>query len=646
MKRLKKITAILLALAMVLGLAVTAFAAASAPTYSITVTPNDTATHTYGAFQVFKGNLRETSDGFVLSDIEWGDSITDPSELITALTNEKGFEGKFAGKSTAAEIAEVLGDEKFSEDMVALFADVVGKHIATKGTKAIKDATGTAEDGGVVIDKLVPGYYFVQDQSAPLPDSEKNPGAYTEYILQLLGDITLTSKSDVPEVHKDIIDKDKLSENPNEENRVKSNTANVGDTITYELTSEVPDMKGYKDYYFVFEDTLSKGLTFDGESSVTIKIGETSLTLGQKNDVIVTKKGNKFYVTTEDLGTDGTKIRIVIHDFLQYAGQKGADIVVRYTATLNENAVILGEGNPNDVKLEFSNNPNAEFDNDKDEYEPDEPKGETPKEEVRTYTGRINVEKIDKKTGNKLAGAKFQIQGYSIQKVLVKGYDYKLHDSSDGTKGEYYKLADGTYTKEEPNTTQTNANNEKLYSSTSDTYDLVEIDKIEDKTSYMDATDASAFVDTEGKLTFEGINDGIYVVTEVIAPEGYNKIKGCYVVVVDSNPTEDSCTWNFWYKEYDTVKEISDIDSAKALYNEVKKDDNLYKFQENKDVTELTFKVENSKGIQLPETGGIGTTIFYIVGGGLLIAALAVLVSKILGSSKKSKKTSAAAQNI
>lgn len=103
--------------------------------------------------------------------------------------------------------------------------------------------------------------------------------------------------------------------------------------------------------------------------------------------------------------------------------------------------------------------------------------------------------------------------------------------------------------------------------------------------------------DATGKFEIIGLDEGSYKLRETKAPEGYNELGNDIEVTVTSTITEQ--------EKYDTVV--------------------TYTFTPAEDGT---IKVENKTGSLLPETGGIGTTIFYVVGGLLMAAAFILLVSK------------------
>lgn len=210
MKRVKRIVSILLAAVLVLGMSVTAFAADTL-THTITVQQNsdDKTKHTYEAYQIFKGDLVETDGNKVLSNIEWGSGV-DGSKLLEALKGETAFNDEennnaFKDCETAAQVAKVLSDRELfqssSVDNTTLtdtFAKLVEANLST--TVAGSATTKTNEDGEIVetgnveIEVTGSGYYLVKDKDK----SVAGDGAYTRFMLQVVGDATAVVKSEVP----------------------------------------------------------------------------------------------------------------------------------------------------------------------------------------------------------------------------------------------------------------------------------------------------------------------------------------------------------------------------------------------------------------------------------------------------------------
>ena len=528
MKRTKRIASVLLALVMALSLITTAFAAGE--TYSITI-KNDAAGHTYEAYQIFAGDLAIKDGVKTLSNIRWGSGVS--AEGQAALGN-------------AAEKAAALVDTAAAE----AFAKEVAPYLQSP-------ASSTEAAGRYTISGLSAGYYLVKDKDNTL-DSEHD--FYTAYIMQVVGNVEAQPKGDKPSVDKKIDDNNQ---------KVDTNEASIGDKVSYVVTSHVPDMTGYNKYYFVLNDTMSKGLTFNDDVAITI--GGKALT---KTD----------YTVTSTLNADGsTSIKIVLNNFIQYANQKNAEIVVTYSATLNENAEIGANPNTNKIDLVYSNDPNYKYEGD-NEPKPGEPTGKTPESVTKTYTTELTVKKTDAQ-GHILPGAEFTLTGIGVNIVLVAETRFV-----EDTNGTYWKLTNGSYTTTEP----TDATKEQ-YASTETRYSEKTV--VTTKGTNQGETVVKGFVNpTTGEITFTGLGAGDYVLTETVTPAGYNTIE----------PIRFTISFDAATKKFSSSNPAITLEADNTLYT----------------------TVINQTGAELPSTGGIGTTIFYVVGGLLVVAAGVLLVTR------------------
>ena len=546
MKHIKRTLALLLAVVLVLALSVCAFAAED---YSITVKNTNTAVsingNTYSAYKIFDATYSGTSVAYTVSE-EFKD-FSYPDKNGTSLSGDA--------------LIAYLGTLTNNSDALNAFAKAA---LAYASAQNIQPAgTATAANETAVIDLSAPGYYLVtgtataaggEEVTAACSLTTAKPTAESE------------PKVDAPSIDKKIVEGDK---------KVEANTASIGDAVNYEITSKVPSMQGYTKYYFVIEDTLSKGLTFNDDLAVTID----GKTLTKDTDYTLT-------VTTNSDGT--TSLEIVFKNFIQYKEQAGKDIIVTYSATLNQDAELSPSvGNPNTVKLIYSNNPNATGEG-IDKPNTTDPVGETPESKTKTYVTGVKLTKVDSTDNKTLTGAKFKITGTGMKVVLVNKTIYKASEN-----GTFYMLKDGSYTGERP----TEATKDK-YDSTTQKYEKV---TVVDKTTVPTDINATGYVDKDGVLTFEGLGEGEYEITEIIAPQGYNLLKDPIKLVITADAKFDKCTW--------TVT----ADGKELIAG----DDNLY-----------ALTVENSSGTELPSTGGIGTTIFYIVGSLLAVCAVILLVTK------------------
>ena len=545
---MKKLASLLLALVMALALAVPAFAAGE--TYSITVTNEKKSVsiigNTYYAYKLF--------------------DATYDAENHVAYTVSKEFESfSYNGKSGDELIAAVANMDADALDAFAKaaleYATDSNNNIAAAGSTKATSETAT-------ISLNEPGYYLVTG-TATAPDNQTVTAACALTTAKPTAKVNV--KADAPSVDKKIVEGEK---------KVAANTASIGDSVKYEITSKVPDMKGYNGYIFVLEDTLSKGLTFNDDMVITV--GDKTLT--KDTDYTLTVK-------TNDDGT--TSLEIVFKNFIQYTA--GAAIKVTYSATLNQDADLTQTGNPNEVKLIYSNNPNFDYSGDKVPGE-GVPTGETPKSETNTYVTGIKLTKIDGKTKETLTGAKFEIKGEGEKVILINEKIYRVSET-----GTFYMLKDGSYTETAP----TDATKDSYDSTTTKYEEVLEVVKNTVSTK----VNATGYVNDKGVLTFEGMGEGTYTITEIVAPDGYNLLDKPITITITANATLDKCEW--------TVKNGETALNAGA--------DHLF-----------AFNVENNAGAQLPSTGGIGTTIFYVVGSVLVIgAAVALITRKRMGKSDK-----------
>jgi len=307
----------------------------------------------------------------------------------------------------------------------------------------------------------------------------------------------------VPSVDKVIVE---------EGNSVKSNNAGIGDKVNYKVTVNVT--AGNTSNY-VLHDTMT-GLNFNNDVKIT----------STKNGVLT----SGYTVKTTGLSDSTCTFEIVFEDSALVAGDT---LTVEYSGTVNESAVIGGNGNKNENHLQFGNK-------------------NTPSSETKTYVWKVNVHKYTvEKTGETtsekaLAGAKF---------VLSRG--------NEGEKE----------------------------------YAVMTGNKV---TSWEKEFSKATVLTTDGAndLIYEGLDAGNYQLIETEAPTGYNKLK----------------------KPID-VKITASNGSATVAYKDA--DESQYET-----ATGTTVKVLNNAGTTLPGTGGIGTTIFYLIGGGLMVAAAVLLIAK------------------
>lgn len=495
MKHMKKLASLLLALTLVFALAATA--AAEGTTYSITIN-NSAEGHTYEAYQIFTGEL----SGTTLSNIVWGSGVSEDGQ--TAL----------GGAAAKADTLKTEADAK-------AFAQAVAPYLAT-----VASSSNTVTDSKYVISGLTAGYYLVKDQDGSLTGDNDS---YTEYIIKVVSNTTATPKSDVPTVQKKVKDINNSTENAMT-GWQDSADHDIGDSIPFRLTATLANnVSSYTTYKVVFHDTQSKGLTYNNDAKVYI--GQTETT---------------GFTVTSIVNADGTTTLTVSCDDVKALGAgNSAVITVEYTATLNQDAVLGAAGNPNEVHLEYSNNPN------KSESGNNET-GNTPEDVVIVFTYKTIVNKVTKNPD----------------------YDPEVESSK-----EYIPLTGAEFTLEK-------------YNEATKEWKAITAVKNDEGTTF----------------TFSGLDDGKYHLTETKTPAGYNSIDPIEFTITaehnvsSDNPALTSLSGNV------TTGEIT--------------------FTSNRTEGSLSTDIVNKSGSTLPETGGVGTTLFYVLGGILVAGAVVLLVTK------------------
>ena len=563
MKHTKKLASLLLALALAFALAVPAFAAETS-----TLTINTTAGHTYSVYQLLKGDVANLDAGSgTLSNVTAGDNLKSGTTVDTFLT-------AIIGK-TGAE----LGDTAYSY---------------VSGTaKYTVNGTGSAENTTVEN-----GYYLVVDAYTASGDKPTDGSdAASRYMVAVVGPTTMEPKTSTPSIDKKIIDTDanKAIDGDNK----KTDTAAIGDTIEYEITGTVPNTEGYKYYYYVVHDTLSKGLTLDQDSFV-VKIGDRTLTKGTDYYVYFDGATNSFELALENLKT--------LVDTDENGVSVGSAISIKYNATVNDNAAIGTDPNTNTAKLEYSNNPGSSTRSDAAD-KPGTPgtgaaTGEGPDLITKTYVTELTILKVDE-NGKKLTGAEFTLTGDNLNKVIVET-NTTFRKAGEGETAEYYKLTNGTYTKTAPSSASQGQEgyNADKYESTTPKY--IRVTTITTSTEATGTTKKIVgTVNAEGYVIFTGLNAGTYTLSETKTPSGYNTMSDITFTI--SATQSGSTTAVGGSINWSSNNAAIVLDGTNGVF----------------DAT-----IVNKAGTQLPSTGGMGTTVFYVLGGVLVVGAVVLLITK------------------
>ncbi|MGI6249076.1 MAG: isopeptide-forming domain-containing fimbrial protein [Acutalibacteraceae bacterium] len=534
MKNVKKLAGLLLALVMLMSLTTTAFAA------TVTLPADEIlAGHSFTAYQVFTGR----EENGVLSDIQWGTGINSTA-FLAALKADPTYGALFAACTTAAQVANVLGDNNTNTALANKVAKIAEDYKAGDGIALVSGEN-----------ELADGYYLIVDTTTNVGEGS----AYNAALLQVVGDIDIQVKTDAPTVEKKVKEDDKYDKyNTNDGYGVGYNDVadyNIGEAVPFTLIGSVPDMSRYDTYKYIFHDTLSAGLTPPAESGIVVYLSADK----------AVGAGDSIVTSSFDIDVTGQVITVSSNNIKNILGiAEGMYLIVAYNAVLNENADIGLPGNENTVYLEYSNKPDQSGAGDTDNT------GETPEDKAIVFTYELDTTKVDgKNTSTKLQGAQFVLLNADASKVakITNGkFDGWQNIPAAGPGGVITWPADSILT------------------SAADT----------------------------GLFSVTGLDDGTYRLREIVAPAGYNLLTADIVVIITAT-TANGQTWNgvpgtaltHLAVTADGVAGTADITTGIAA-----------------------ITIANNAGSTLPETGGIGTTLFYIAGAVLVLAAVVLLVTK------------------
>lgn len=521
MKMTKKLLALALALVMVLTLTGAALAATvTIPTEGIL------KDHTFTAYQVFSG----TESKGILSDVQWGSGISSDAFLaaLKKLTVGEQTVSLFKDCTDAKSVADVLTTNNSNNALANAVAKLAYANKMGDGT-ALKAPTTD----------LASGYYLVVDTTADVGAG----GAYNTALLQVVGNINITVKTDVPTFEKKVKEDDKYNQDGGYGTGYNDVADyNMGDAVPFHLIGSVPDMSRYDTYKYVFHDTLSDGLTLN-ENSIKVMVSTDKTGTGATEITGWTKEvtGQSFTISFTDLKTV-TNV------------SQGKYIIVEYTATLNQSAVIGLNGNLNTGYLVYSNKPDQSGSGETNHT------GNTPEDKVIVFTYELDTTKVDGQDNNqKLKDAEFKLKNAAGKWAIV------------------------------------NSNNKV--------------------TSWADTEEGGSKLtsDANGLFKVIGLDAGTYYLKETKAPAGYNLLTNEITVAITAN-TANGQNW-------------SDYVASSALTAlSVTADNKSGTADATTGIAGIT--IANNKGATLPTTGGMGTTLFYVLGSVLVLGAVVLLVSK------------------
>ena len=504
MKISKRILAMVLTIAMVMGLATTAFAAMEGElTDGVITIKNAEPNQTYSAYQIlYLESYDATNNKYAYkANSQWEAWLRTQTDYVEF--NDGGY------------VTWVdAGTPETNAQKAAAFAALAKTQLAGK----TPDKTAAAGAGAteVTLSGLKLGYYLVDTTLGTLCSLDTtNPN------------VEMEEKNEAPTLEKFV-----------QENRdgswAESNDVAFNQNMTFE--THITVKKGAENY--VLHDKMSHGLTFKNYVGVYYYEPVVNPTTGE-----VTYPGNRITVNRSNYevvtpGSCNEKCTFEVKISNEFISSLAIDtkIVVEYTAYLNDDAVVGNIGNPNDAWLQYGDENHPSY---------------TPKDTTITYTGSLGI-------------YKYTMNGE--KKVLLPGAEFEL------------KRGNSNYPIRFHNTT---VNPESDYC----TYEVCHTDN--KCTKEHTTTLISSAVGSTYNIKILGLDAGTYQLIETKAPAGYNKLSEPKVIDFPNKNNNNTFNYNI-----------------------------------------VIVEVENNAGVELPSTGGMGTTMFYVLGSCMALAAVVLLVTK------------------
>lgn len=442
MKTLTKLFALAIAMIMVIGMSTTAFAA------TIIIDDGDVEGAEYAAYKLL---LATDLGGDNKFDYSVNEDYRDA--IIDVIGSEK----------TDEEIINYIAalKEEDDDEKIRAFADAVYENVKNM------DADYTTKNNK--FEDVDQGYYLIVETKTGAAEGF-DEDTFSLVMLDTAGEseITIETKEELPQSEKKV--KDANDTEGTVSDWQDSADHDIGDSVPFQITFTLPEnFDVYESYFVGIHDVQAAGLTYNNDLTVTVN-GEEDQALTTYFDYSEVAQGEcagkscTFHIECDDIiaaaKTEGITLK---------AGDK---IVFNYTSTLNTDAVLGATGNPNEMTIEFSNDPYGDG------------TSETPKDRVIVFTYKVNVDKFAEKVeeGSELAGA-----GFTLYKEVPAG-------TVDAKTGAEIKAGFDSKVKAEA------LDSQKYY--------VVAC-----------TVEKDAAGDTFG---FKGVDDGKYVLVETKVPDGYN----------------------------------------------------------------------------------------------------------------------------
>ena len=543
---------------------------------------------TYKGIQIFAADV----NGSTVKNIQWaGANETEQKAIKDAVVRAIQKIEPTYDKTTAQDAADWLNEKSgvtgntsqvASDNVLSMIADNLKDNATWQKTSAAQPS----------LSNLDAGYWLFLTNTTVKP-GDKSTDAYSAPVYAVIDgtstNVKITPKKSVPTVEKKILDDNKAMEDlttvPVGDWDVVADSQ-IGQEVNYKLTGTIAsNYATYDSYTYMFTDTLSKGLSYvDGQTQV-FAVNKDSNNKDRYTDIT-----ENFTVqpTANDDGTTTLAIKANAGESGKYLKEiskvdASTQIVVFYKAVLNGNAVFGNTtentqkgGNPNTVKLEYSNNPYGDG------------TGETIEDTVADFAFKLNLKKVDQGTEQGLENAVFTIQ--SADTNTENQYIASTEGTVDGVSVVAGQLVTVTDTKNLPECVKFTS-------------------------------------DKGGKISVSGLDAGSYKVTEIETPDHAKYPTTADPFTFTISPTYDKTSMKVKNLAA-TVSETGRTDIAVGELDNSAGDNKLTGTKNGIDGATglVTITVGNTKSVGLPLTGLNGVTFTWIAGGAVLCIGVAHLI--------------------
>ena len=443
-------------------------------------------------------------------------------------------------------------------------AEKLHDYIVEKNIAYVEKITASDTATSVTVSDLSYGYYLVYDDT-DLSGDGTSAVRSAVMLSNVNKDAVITLKANRPQILKQI--------KKHNEEYGKGTSVSIGDTVTFKITTVVPSHTLYTDYTYYVEDVMHDGLVLDVDS---IKVYQNDIELEGDFTLTTTglSEGVDFKVDFTALMNDDDKYEI------------GDELVIIYDAKVT-NAIQAQKANQNTAKLTYSNDPTAP-----------------------TSTG--SVSDVANVYSYQFVFTKFAEDTHGVlTNVRLAGAEFKLFRVVEGQEDQLI-----TFTTIEKNHESTEEGGQ---ATTYTQYVVAEgnTGSIDTLTTHNkgEATISLGHLNMGGHLgdvSIFGLAEGTYKLVETKAPDGY---------VIADKP--------FKIKIEDQIGELGSVGTLTVTgqYDgEIGNIVNTNGIAES--ILTVWAEITNRPGSALPETGGIGTTLFTVLGVILMAGAVAFFISR------------------